>query len=84
MKGEVKGEAEAISPLPPPITPPITSSSVEAFSSSAWNGSKASVMVPFRVEVLAFFIMGTFSPIKERKINLTATVLPMVPMMGSE
>ena len=76
MKGEVKGEAEAISPLPP--SPPITSSSVEALSSSAWNGSKASVMVPFRVEVLAFFIMGTFSPMNERKMNLTATVLPMV------
>ena len=47
-------------------------------SSSAWKGSKASVMVPFRVEVLAFFIMGTFSPMKERKMNLTATVLVRV------
>ena len=35
-------------------------------------------MVPLSVEVFAFFIMGTFSPMNERKMNLTATVLPMV------
>ena len=42
----------------------VTSSSDEALRSSAWNGSKASVMVPLSVETFAFFMTGTCSPRK--------------------